>query len=111
VLTLRRILYTLQNGSVVSKQVAAGWARETLEERWVPLIERARIGRQNPGLKSEPGDVNETFDFIRYALERSQRIEVAANSAGTEVQPQDMEVGFRRLVNEPKGLPRTEAGL
>src|SRR5918996_3112853 len=38
VLSLCRILYTLQFGDVVSKPVAARWAKETLEEPWVSLI-------------------------------------------------------------------------
>ena len=76
VLTLCRILYTLQNGSVASKPVAARWAQETLDPRWIPLIERAWLGRQNAGLKAEPHDVNETLDFIRYTLEHSQLLEL-----------------------------------
>jgi predicted nucleotidyltransferase len=52
VLTLCRILYTLQYGTVTSKPVAARWAQETLDQRWVPLIDRAWIGRQNPGVKA-----------------------------------------------------------
>ena len=78
VLTLCRILYTLQNGSVASKPVAARWTQETLDPRWIPLIERAWLGRQNPGLKAESEDVNETLNFIRYTLERSQQFETTA---------------------------------
>ena len=70
-LTLCRILYTLQHGAVASKPVAARWARETLDQRWVPLIERAWVGRQNAGLKAEAEDVNETLEFIRYTLASS----------------------------------------
>jgi hypothetical protein len=40
VLSLCRVLYTLQYGTVASKPVAARWAQATLSERWVPLIER-----------------------------------------------------------------------
>ena len=68
VLSLCRILYTLQQGEVVSKMAAADWARENLDPRWLPLIERARIGRQNSGLDPEPKDVRETLEMIRYAL-------------------------------------------
>jgi len=71
VLTLCRILYTLHNGSVATKPVAARWAQETLDPRWIPLIERAWIGRQNGGLKAEPHDVNETLEYIRYTLASS----------------------------------------
>ena len=68
VLTLCRILYTLQNGSVASKPVAARWAQETLDERWIPSIDRAWVGRQSPSLKAEADDVDETLEFIRYTL-------------------------------------------
>jgi len=66
----------LKNGTIASKPVAARWARETLNQRWVPLIERAWFGRQNAGLKAEPYDVNETLEFIRYTLERCQQSEM-----------------------------------
>ena len=73
VLTLCRILYTLEYGAVASKPVAARWARETLGNRWTILIERAWAGRHNPGLEASPGDVNGTLEFIRYALEQSKK--------------------------------------
>jgi hypothetical protein len=76
VLTICRILYTLQNGSVVSKAVAARWAQETLEGRWGQLIERARSGRENSQLKADPDNVATTLDFIGYALVRSQQFEI-----------------------------------
>ena len=69
VLSLCRILYTLERGDVVSKRVAAEWAKQTLGADWVPLIARAWLRRQNP--PADLGDVDETLDFIRYALERS----------------------------------------
>src|SRR2546423_4926058 len=34
VLSLCRLLYTLEYGAVVSKPVAARWAQETLDARW-----------------------------------------------------------------------------
>ncbi len=80
VLSICRLLYTLQYGTVVSKPVAARWAQATLGERWVSLIERAWVGRQNPHLSAEAGDINETLDFIRYALERSQSFKIPSTS-------------------------------
>jgi predicted nucleotidyltransferase len=73
VLTICRVLYTLQHGAVASKPAAARWAQETLDERWAPLIERTWSGRHNPGLKASPDEVNETVEFVRYALERSRQ--------------------------------------
>lgn len=67
VLTVCRILYTLEHGEVASKRAAAKWARELLHERWHPLIDRAWHGRQNSGLPLE--DTKETLAFIRHALE------------------------------------------
>jgi len=75
VLTMCRAFYTLKNGTIASKPVAARWARETLNQRWVPLIERAWIGRQNPGVKAQADEVHETLDLIRYTLECSQQFE------------------------------------
>jgi predicted nucleotidyltransferase len=74
VLSICRILYTLQFGKVASKQITAGWARATLGPRWVALIDRAWTGRQKPGAESGPDDIIGTLDFMRYALERSHNI-------------------------------------
>jgi hypothetical protein len=41
VLTMCRALYTLSEGSVVSKPEAAAWACQTLDPKWRPVIERA----------------------------------------------------------------------
>jgi hypothetical protein len=68
VLSLCRVLYTLQYGTVVSKPVAARWAQATLSEHWVPLIERAWAGRHDPGSEASSEDVSETLEFIRYAM-------------------------------------------
>lgn len=69
VLSLCRILYTLHHGVIVSKPVAARWAQATLEKHWAPLIQRAWLGRQQPGWPASTEDVRETLDFIRYTLE------------------------------------------
>jgi len=71
VLTLCRILHTFKHGTIVTKPVAANWAKENLGRRWKPLIERAWLGRQNPGAKSNPDDLNETLDFIRFVLQET----------------------------------------
>lgn len=71
VLTLCRMLYTLEFGTIVSKRVAAHWAQGILDERWIPLIARAQLGRQTPRLKSQADDVNSTLELIRYVLERN----------------------------------------
>ena len=75
ILTMCRALYTLQYGTVVSKPVAAQWAQEVLGEQGAVLIERALVWRHDDGLD----DMNETLDFIRYTLERSQQFEMLIN--------------------------------
>jgi predicted nucleotidyltransferase len=71
VLTICRILYTLENSAVASKPTAARWSQEMLGERWSALIARAWDGRHNPGLACTAEEVNTTLDMIRFALERS----------------------------------------
>jgi len=71
VLTVCRMLYTLEHGTVVSKPVAARWALTALGERWAGLIERAVIGRHVPQSSGQVpvGDLSSTMEFIRYAIE------------------------------------------
>jgi hypothetical protein len=73
VLSLCRILYTLQFGDVVSKPVSARWAKETLDGQWVSLIDRAWEGRHHPEASADPEDINGTLEFIRFTLEYSHR--------------------------------------
>jgi len=69
VLSLCRMLYTLQNRAILSKPAAANWAMNILDIRWKPLIERAIIGRQNAGMNAELKDINETLEMMRFTLE------------------------------------------
>ena len=75
VLSLCRMLYTLQCGTIISKRAAAQWTQETLSEPWTPLIARAWLGRQNSGLEAQPEDVDGTLNFIRYIMGISRKIE------------------------------------
>ena len=79
VLTMCRMLYTLQLGVVASKPVAARWALETLDHRWRSLIERAVDGRQHPQAEALSEDLSGTMDFIRYTLECSRQFEIPEN--------------------------------
>ena len=69
VLSLCRILYTLQNSDVVSKTAAANWARASLDTRWAPLIDSAWDGRHNSNCDASPEDIAGTQEFIRFALD------------------------------------------
>jgi hypothetical protein len=75
VLTMCRMLYTLEHGEVVSKREAAGWASRSLGGLWSPLIARAWAGRRNPREKATEEDLSETLDLIRLTLERARRFE------------------------------------
>lgn len=68
VLSICRILYTLETGAVASKRQASDWAKATLDERWRLLIDRAWTGRQNPDSEATGGDVDATLDLMRYAV-------------------------------------------
>jgi len=70
VLTMCRILSTLDSGAVVSKPVAARRAQGVRGGRWAALIERALAWRKDrPGRVSDD-DVNATLDLIAYTHER-----------------------------------------
>jgi len=73
VVTLCRMLYTLHQGTVTSKLIAARWAQETLDSQWKPLIERAWVWRYQPQPTASAEEVEETIAFVRYALEYSKR--------------------------------------
>lgn len=66
ILTMCRVLYTLTHGTVVSKPVAAAWARAALGERWSGLIETALRWRTD----HTPDDLTATLSFIRFTLAR-----------------------------------------
>jgi hypothetical protein len=74
VLTLCRILYTLEHAAITSKPVAARWAQKKLGLPWAALIERTWAARHNPGLSALPEDVDGTLAFIRFTLERSRNL-------------------------------------
>ncbi len=67
-LTMCRALYTLASGAVGSKAVAARWVQETQGETFAVLIDQALAWPLAPQADS----LDETLDFIRYTLERSQ---------------------------------------
>ena len=71
VLTLCRILNTIETGRVASKHDAAEWALSALEPRWRPLIKQAVADRPDPWARArQPADdhlVDETLAFAQYA--------------------------------------------
>lgn len=79
VLTLCRMLYTLDRGAVVSKPVAARWAQTILHGRWAALIERALDWRKDARYQNTPSDteISDTLAMIAYTLERCRQWESA----------------------------------
>ena len=71
VLTMCRILYTLQYGTIVSKPTAARWAQQTDAKPWAGLIERALQWQD----ASQEAEVEETLELIGYTVERCQEWE------------------------------------
>jgi hypothetical protein len=61
---MTRMLYTLRHGTIVSKPVAARWAEETLDRRWVSLVRDALAWSRDTA-----PDLEETRAYIRYTCE------------------------------------------
>ncbi|HEX5414494.1 MAG TPA: aminoglycoside adenylyltransferase domain-containing protein [Chloroflexota bacterium] len=71
VLTLCRVLYTLANDAVASKQVAGRWAQAELGDRWAALIGSALAWRKDlPTREIAEGDFAETVELLRFVLAR-----------------------------------------
>jgi predicted nucleotidyltransferase len=73
VLTICRVLYTIQLGEVATKPQAAEWAMQALDPRWSPLIERALVGRLNAGMPVDPEELDQTMEFIHYGIALSSQ--------------------------------------
>ena len=67
VLTLCRLLYTLDRAKVTSKPAAARWALQALDARWSTLIAGALAGRHAPG-RIEPWEEQQTLALIDYTV-------------------------------------------
>jgi hypothetical protein len=71
VLTLCRLLYTLDSGSVASKPAAARWAQQALGPRWATLIARSLTNQHSSGRTPE-SDIADTIAIVRYTVDRFQ---------------------------------------
>jgi hypothetical protein len=69
VLTLCRLLYTLDRAEVASKPAAARWAQQALDGRWSTLIAAALAGRHVPG-RIEPWEEQQTLALIDDTVDR-----------------------------------------
>lgn len=79
VLMYCRMLHSFNTGRIASKLSGAQWAKNTLDNRWTGLIQRAWDERPNPSLKVrqfvEASEVKNTIEFVRFALELGQSYE------------------------------------
>jgi hypothetical protein len=74
VLTMCRVLYLLEHGTVVSKPVAARWARDRLGARFGGLLDRALAWRKDQQ-QVLGDDLAQTQALIRHTLARCERFE------------------------------------
>lgn len=68
VLSLCRILYTLERGDIISKVAAAEWATRRLDRAWAPLIAQVVATRLEPGRSSAPDEIETARAFIRHVI-------------------------------------------
>lgn len=74
ILTMCRVLYTLEHGTVVTKPAAAHWARETLGDRWSDLIGKALRWRSGKAI----AELDEIMAFIQFTLDRAGQTEATS---------------------------------
>jgi hypothetical protein len=74
VATCCRMLYTLEQGGLVSKPAAGRWAQAHVDARFAPLIQRALA------YQLRPDDIPATQDLLRYTLARSRRWEAGTTA-------------------------------
>ena len=70
VLTLCRLLHTLDSGDVASKPAAARWAQGALGPRWAPLIRCALEGQFACAGQATDEEVAETLALVQYTIDR-----------------------------------------
>jgi hypothetical protein len=72
VITMCRVLHTLEHGTIVSKPKAVESARRKLGRPWAALIDRAVAASHD---ENHPGFLKETLDFIRFVKEQVMKFE------------------------------------
>jgi hypothetical protein len=66
VLTMCRMLYTLQTGEITSKPYAAYWSKKFLDNKWIGLINRALSWGNEDGIN----DFSLTLEFIDFVIQK-----------------------------------------
>ncbi len=67
VLTMPRMLFTLEHGTVATKSAAAKWAIGTLDKKWAALVHQALLWRDGQRLDHLSG----TLSFLKYMADRT----------------------------------------
>lgn len=78
-LTLCRLLYTLDTGSVASKPAAARWVERTLASRWSELIARATT-EQRATDEIPEDEIQDTLALLEHTNARFQRWRTSAHT-------------------------------
>lgn len=73
IITMCRVLYTLEHGEVASKPVSAKWAREQLGEPYAVMIDRALAWQ--PDIELHMFD--DAVEFLRVTVERIRQYEAS----------------------------------
>lgn len=89
VLTLCRLLFTLDTATVASKPTAAHWAQKALGTRWAGLIECSLAG-QHERSEAPESDVDNTIALIQYTIERSHQQDFPPLRAELQGSPDDL---------------------
>jgi hypothetical protein len=75
VLSICRILHTVESEAVTTKQEAGEWALGALSPEWASLVQQALDDRPDPWSKvrepTDPAVVKRTLAFVDYAVERA----------------------------------------
>ena len=69
VLTMCRVIYTLEHGLIASKPLSAGWVMNNLDKKWFPLIKQALAWRKGNRLDI----LEELTEFIKFTLRYSEK--------------------------------------
>jgi len=77
VLTLCRLLYTLETGAVASKPGAARWAQHAVGPRWAGLIEHA-LTAQHDHTEIPESNAEATVALIQHTVDRFRQWEASA---------------------------------
>jgi len=78
-LTLCRLLYTLDTGSVASKPAATCWVERTLASRWSELIGRATTEQHATG-EAPDDEIHDTLALLEYTNAQYQQWHASAHT-------------------------------